>query len=202
MKKLLSSLMIVVLIFTMTGCVSSKPQDTVKSYLDNLKSGEIEKSAMCLIQDSDSSTTPDEIISDDDEDEKFNEAFKTAYSKLEYEILESKTDGDNAVVKTEINTPNLGNIMTEIIKESIPVILSSAFDDTNDEELDEKMENHMSEMLIDKMNSDDIPMVKKKIDINLVKKEGKWLIDPNEEFFNAITGNLTSFTDLLDELGE
>lgn len=116
--------------------------------------------------------------------------------------IKEDSDGDNAVVKTEINTPNLGNIMTEIIKESIPVILSSAFDDTNDEELDEKMENHMSEMLIDKMNSDDIPMVKKKIDINLVKKEGKWLIDPNEEFFNAITGNLTSFTDLLDELGE
>lgn len=198
MKKILSILMIVVLLFTITGCSGSKPQDTVKFYLDSLKNGDAEEAVEYLKLEEDTIETPDEIISDE-EDEDFNEAFKIAYSKLEYRILETEVNGDTAVVETEINAPDLGTIMTEVFKEVLPMALASAFDDSDDNYNDEEMDNLMNTMLLDKVNSDDMPMVKKKIKINLVKEGDKWLIEPDDKFFNAITGNLKAISELFEE---
>lgn len=162
MKRFLSVLLIGVLIFSITGCSSSKPETAVTGYLGSLKKGDYEEMAKYIKSDSEKIT--DDIFSK--EDEKTDVALKKAYSKLEYNVVSSEVDGDKAVVETDINVPNLGSVMTDIMKEAIPLALANAFsEESNDDDMDKLTDN----MLIDKLNSDDIPMVKKTVKINLYK---------------------------------
>ncbi len=178
--------------FSTVACSAPNPKDTVTVYLDSLKNGNNEESLNYLKSDSDESLK--EVFAN--ENDATDEAFKKAYSKLEYNILNSEVDGGKAVVETEINAPDLGTIMAELFKEIIPLAFANAF---NEDASDDEMDKLMDTMLIDKLNSDDIPMVKKTININLVKEEGQWLIEPDDDFYDAITGNLSSITKLFEE---
>lgn len=155
MKKFLSILLIGVLTFSTVACSTPNPKGTVTVYLDSSKNGNNEESLNYLKSDSDESLK--EVFAN--ENDATDEAFKKAYSKLEYNILNSEVDGDKAVLETEINSPDLGTIMAELLKEALPLAFANAFNE--DAADDDEMDKLMDSMLIDKLNSDDIPMVKK-----------------------------------------
>ncbi|MBU5677985.1 DUF4878 domain-containing protein [Alkaliphilus sp. MSJ-5] len=189
MKKFLSVLLIIVLVFSMTACAKSDPKASVSGYLDALKSGNIEE--MNKYVKSDSEDQVKEVFNN--ENQMNEEAFLKAYSKLDYKILSSKVNGDTATVETEINAPNLGKIMTELIQEALPLAFAAAFKEDKSED---NMDDLMNTMLLDKVNSDDMPMVKKTVKIDLVKENNNWIINPSNDFTNAITGNLADMSKL------
>jgi len=154
MKKFLSVLLIIVLVFSMTACAKSDPKASVSGYLDALKSGNIE--GMNKYVKSDSEDQVKEVFNN--ENKMNEEAFLKAYSKLNYKILSSEVNGDTATVETEINAPNLGKIMTELIQEALPLAFAAAFKEDKSED---NIDDLMNTMLLDKVNSDDMPMVKK-----------------------------------------
>ncbi|KGG81090.1 hypothetical protein Y919_02745 [Caloranaerobacter azorensis H53214] len=187
MKKLLSFLLILTLSVTMSACSGPKPENTVKSFLDSYKNGNITE-AIKYVEGNENFNI--EKIKKDfevNQNDKTTQAFLKAFSKLEYKIINSKVENNTAVVETEITVPNLGKVIAELMKEAFTLALSSAFSDNNNQS---DMDSMMETMLLDKINSEDIPMVKKVVNINLVKQDNSWVIKADEEFANAITGNL------------
>ena len=185
MKKLLSVVLIIALTFSMIACSKPDPKASVAGYLNALKAGNIEAMNQYVKPDSDNEVK--EVFNN--ENDEYSEAFLKAYNKLEYKILSSKVDGDTAIVEAEINAPNLGEIMTEFMKEALSLAFASAFSENKSEE---EIDDLMNTLLMDKMTSEDMPMLKKTVKINLVKENDTWIITPNDDLVDALTGNLAS----------
>lgn len=196
MRKVLTIILYSAMILSLVGCSGSSPENTVSGYLDSFKDGKVEEAVEYVkgeidIQDENDST---EVF--DSENPEVDEAMKKAYSKLTYEILDSTVDGDNATVKTEVTAPNLGVVMTELLQEVMPLAFASAFsEDAEDDDMDELMDT----MFIDKLNSEDLSMVTKTVNINLVKENDEWLIEVDDALLNALTGNLGNIADMFGE---
>lgn len=188
MKKVLSILITIAMVFALVACSNAGPDDTVSNYLDSYKNGDLEEIDKYFLDSADSDEA--EII--DNEDPEVDAAMENAYSKLTYEILDTNIDGDSAIVETEITAPNLGIVMTELIQEAMPLALASAFSEDED---DDDMDALMNTMLIDKLNSEDLPMNTKTVDINLVKENENWLIDVDHALLDAMTGNMSALDD-------
>ncbi|WP_427339579.1 DUF4878 domain-containing protein [Caloranaerobacter sp. DY30410] len=196
MKKLLSFLLILTLSITMSACSGPKPENTVKSFLDSYKNGNITEAIKYVEGNEDFNIEKIKKDFEANQNDKTTQAFLKAFSKLEYKIINSKVENNTAVVETEITVPNLGKVIAELMKEAFTLALSSAFSDNNNQS---DMDSMMETMLFDKINSEDIPMVKKIVNINLVKQDNSWVIKANEEFINAITGNLLEISKVFGE---
>lgn len=183
MKKLLCLLLSLVLIISVVGCSGSNPKSTVSSYLDSFINGNPEE-AYKFVKDSVDSSDEKLINNDDSE---FNSAMKKAYEKITYKIVNSTIDGNTAQVETEITAPDLKIIMMEIIQQAMPLAFASAFSENSD---NDSMDELMNTILIDKLKSEDLPMVTNTVKINLVKENGEWLIEMDDNLVNALTGNL------------
>lgn len=196
MKKIICFLLILMLTFSVVGCSSENPEKTVSSFLDSFFYGDFEEANGYVLDAEDISYESAFAETTMESDAELDEALQTAYEKSTYEILSSTIDGDTAEVETKITVPNLGSIFSEIIQEALPLAFVSAFtEDASDEEMDEFMSN----MLIDKLNSDDIPMVTKTVNINLVKEDGTWLIEMDDILLDALSGNMSTILDLFGE---
>ena len=128
-----------------------------------------------------------------------------AYSKLEYEILSTEIEGDNAKVETKIKSPDLGSAMEDTIMEVIPKLLEDAFNEAFNENAEdnfdeEATQKEIEETFINKINKDKLPMAENTVKIKLVKRDKEWLIDLDKEFSNALSGDLEKSLDGLDNI--
>jgi hypothetical protein len=173
--KIISILLVVVLI-VLAGCGGSgaKPEKTVEDCLNAIREGKLD-SVNQYVLDGEASLSN---VEDERNEVVLNEAFK----KLEYEILESKVEGENAQVKVKIVAPDMAKIMGQLMISA----LNNAFSGDSEEAMQEKMNNEMKEIF----NSNSFEMVTSEVVVSLKQKDDKWLIDANEQFVNAITGNL------------
>lgn len=196
MKKVISILLSLAMVLSLVGCSGSSPKDTVSSYLDSFKSGKVEESRQYIKETTDTQAENASTKVLDNEDPEVDAAMKKAYSKLTYKILDSTVDGDKATVETEITAPNLGVIMTELIQESMPLAFASAFSENAE---DDNMDELMNTMLIDKLNSKDLSMISKTVNINLVKENDTWLIEFDDDLVDGLTGNMSAIANIFGE---
>lgn len=182
MKKIKISKIItvlLVLIFTggLMGCgKSNTPEAAVKNYFDAVAKG-----------DMDSASEYAELNLDNAEKNESDAFTKAYFKKISCEVKEAKEDGDNAVVKAEISAPDMGDIMGNMMKEYMPKMLSASIAGEDTTKLEKEMEKAIEEMFSDESK---IKIVKNEVDINLIKKDGSWIIsDDNSELGNALTGN-------------
>lgn len=195
LKKLICTLLALVLVISVVGCSrKSSPESSVSGYLDAFIDGKPEEGKKFLKDTINLSDEGESIESIQNTDPEFDKAMKKAYGKITYKILDSTVNGDTAQVKTEITAPDLKSILMEIIQESISLAFINAFSENADDNMDELMNT----MLIDKLNSEDIPMVTKTININLVKEDDLWLIVMDDNLLDALTGNMSALTNIFD----
>lgn len=200
MKKVISVFLIAFLTISMTGCVKNHPQDTVESYLNAIKSGELGNLDEYLLEGKEKNEEYEFILKDE-----FEQAMINAYSKLEYEILSTEIEGDNAKVEAKIKSPDLGSAMEDTIMEVIPKLLEDAFNEAFNENAEdnfdeEATQKEIEETFTNKINKDKLPMVENTVKIKLVKKDKEWLIDLDKEFSNALSGDLEKSLDGLDNI--
>ncbi|WP_026896199.1 DUF4878 domain-containing protein [Clostridiisalibacter paucivorans] len=191
MRKLLSLALGLVLVFTMVACSggsgANTPEGTVEAFLDLYKSGDLVEGTKYLEGETDSSIKEMKESFMEDKESKSSQAFLKAFSKIEYKIIDSEVNEDSAVVNTEITAPDLAKIIGELMQESLSIAMSEGLsEDGNSTDIEAMMEDK----LLEKVNSDDVPMVTNTVSINLVKKDDSWLIKADNELGNAITGNL------------
>src|SRR5699024_1712446 len=121
--------------------------------------------------------------------------------------VNTAVDGNKATVETKIKARNLGEAMSSTISELLPGAfmdaLEEAFDENPVKECDEEaFEKKMEETCIKKISKDDISMVENRVKFKIIKKDDKWLIDSDDEFFNAISGNLKKIFDSFDDFDD
>lgn len=159
MKKLL---IILVTIF-LCGCVAFKARDAVINYLDKY----INNDAAILEK-------LDELVQKEKMNElssvKYKEVMKRQYRDLKYEILEEEYNGDEAMVKTNINVYNYLFAQKNALeyKESHK---NEFLDENNVYDSKKFLDYKLDEM---QKTNERIDYV---IDFKVVKKDNKWILE-------------------------
>lgn len=203
MRKFLCFFLVLGMIVSVTGCSKPKPEDAVSGCLDSLINGDFEEAAKYLNYENSDIEENDIFEIGETDDPETAKALKNSYGKIEYEILNSSVDGDKAEVEIEITIPDLASVLSQLMMEALPLALEEAFneiaEDDNASDENDNITDLMNTKLIEKLNSDDVPMVTKTMNINLTSKNNKWLIEVEGAFLDIITGNMAT---MLEDLVE
>lgn len=188
LKKFLAFLTTLAMVFAFVGCSGGEsPETAVTNYLTAFQSLDLETINKYTNDTSETTETADDAISDL-ENEETGKAF---VENLTFEILSSTEEEDTATVKVSITNVDMANAMSQAISEMIPL----AFAGLSEEELEQKS----TEAMISAIANNKDTTYTKEVDISLVKGENNWLIVPDNDLADAITGGLVSYAENINE---
>lgn len=196
-KKLFSIILAGILIISLVGCSSPKPEDTVDTFLTNAQSLDLEKMSESMNPDSEDSL---DKIGNDESDKTTDclmDYFRENSSKMTYEIKNSEVDGDTAVVT--VNFKYIDG--TGALKDALSKLFEEAFYQafSEDEMSDEEMEDLLVKAINDYDPEDGDTFDTKTVEINCIKKDNKWYIDEiSDDLLDVIFCNCPSYLDSLD----
>lgn len=184
-KRSLCLLVITVLFLSLIGCAStstSKPDSAVSGFFDALKKEDVNSAAKFVKTDS-----KNEISYKNAEEEKIA---KAVFSKLDYKIESSVVKGDTATVNAKVTTVDLVKITGNMISDLLPTLMAKAL--SGEDQNEAETEKLINQYFTNSINDPSASKTTTDVTINLVKSEDKksWLIDPNDDLLNAMTGNL------------
>ncbi|WP_066506172.1 DUF4878 domain-containing protein [Abyssisolibacter fermentans] len=193
--KLLSVLCILCLILCSCGeSDSNSPKGTVNAFFECVQNGNYDKLAEYVVNAEEYGIGQ---VADEDEDKEKTEIIIKAMSKIKFEIKDEEINDDNAVVKVNLDIPNIGNVMLEVMQEAMVAAFSQAADDTS-EKSQEEITADIEKSMIEKLQGD-IETISKDLEVKLVQKDGKWLIEADNDIANAVAGNmLEAFQGMMD----
>lgn len=179
LKKVLSLVFSLVMLISFTACGGPSAEDTLKSGLDALKSGDQSYFNNSL------STVENDF---DDIDKKDTEkALKTIFSTMDYEIVSSNEEGNKATVKVKITNKDYSKAIEKYFSDAMTYIFSNL--DASDSEIDAKMVELLLNAIDNTSKGD--ASVTNEVDFTLTKGDNGWVIDkPSDDAINAIYGNM------------
>ncbi|GAA0723481.1 lipoprotein [Clostridium malenominatum] len=184
MKKLIKSFMLLLTlslsVFFLTGC-AAKPEDTVTNFMTAIAQLDFDKAVTYLKNDGNKIN----LKYDDEDQEKL---IKSIFSKIEYQIDNTTKDGSTATVKAKITSVDLPNITTKMFTELLPTLMAQAFSGQPINE--DKQDEAIMQYYLNAINSPTAPKTVTEIEIKLVKEKEGWLIEPTDNLFDAMTGNI------------
>ena len=181
-KKLYLFLIIILFVGITTGCTAS-PENVVQGFFDSMKKGELESFPQ-YVYDKKGNKNFSSIIRDKPEQA---ELIKAIFSKLTYEIKSGDKSGDTAQVDAKVTSPDLVRISGKMITEIMPMAFDSSFNETNGDQTEKMMQQYMMNSISDPQ----APLTSSDIIIHLKKVNDKWMIVPNDDLMNAMTGNIS-----------
>ncbi|ACZ09386.1 Uncharacterised protein [Sebaldella termitidis] len=108
------------------------------------------------------------------------------FKKIKYKIIEVKEENNTSTIKFSIEAPNLFEYAPEVFQK----VLAASYAGTTQEMATKTMNNEYLEIL----KKNNLKYVKKELILNMLKKDGKWIIDENSpditEFTSIIIGRL------------
>ncbi len=185
------------------------PEQNLVQALELLRSGDTEELVDCIFTDEQSSDylsdgfNLDVLEQYDIDATLLSEATKTIttklYEGLEYEILSSKITGDNATVTVLLTTPDGELLVETFIDEFASLYAKSLFTGGSDPK---QLAGEVIGSMIE--NIDDLSKQKKttQTTIEMIKGDDRWLIVPNDELGDAITGGTISATEQLSRFAK
>lgn len=175
-RKIIFFFMGFMLALLLTSCSSKKiePDVTVRNFFEAAKKQNLNTMNSLVKKEE----NKERFKYDDSDKEKLNKAI---FSKIAYQILTTKGDEETKVIKVSIVSPDLVRIYSKAINEYSP----------NSENAGESKNSY----LINLINDANSPKISTTVDIKLIKDKGSWIIEPSDELFNAITGNLEKVKD-------
>lgn len=191
MKKIWTLVLVITLALGITGCGGESPEQAVKNTLDAIKAGDVENASKYV--DYDKLQNVDKNALDSKDEKKSEEMAKMIFKSIQYKVLESSEDGNTATVKTEITNLDMGNVMTDFISQLLPL----AFSGLSKEQMDEK-----SEEIFVSLISKESKTVTKTVELKLSKKDGDWKIENSDEFSDAVSGGLITYSNNMKDLFE
>lgn len=195
MRKLISFLIIIAVIFTISGCSSSaKPESTVSGYIEAAKTFDLDKMASKV---NPSNTSNKENISDLIKNEEnqfvkyFLEYLKSNAAKITYKIKDTKIDNNTAVVTVDFKYVDGGPLMMATIAEVFTQMIPLAFSGV------EMTEEQTGQMFVTTMQKQQKTIaetyVEKTIDVKCIKVDNNWYIDePSDDLSDVILSNFVS----------
>ena len=111
------------------------------------------------------------------------------FDKLEYEIVSSeKVDSENVNVKTKITAIDMKPVMKDFFTAALEYAFANAMADPQPTE--EEMQAKMEEILVECTSKPDLENLTKEVEIKVVKQDDEWKVQTDEEFVNAVLGDL------------
>lgn len=192
MKKTLKQALILMLscmlLLSFTGC-GAKPEAAAKNFLDAVKQQDFAKASTFVNGD----TSKDEFKYDNAEQEKM---VKAIFSKVDYTLGETTISGNTATVKAKITSLDLSRIMSKTISELLPTLMAQGASSEKPDQ--EKQSMMIYQYLLNSINDSNAPKTQTEVTIKLVKDKKGWLVEPDDDLLNALTGNLEKAVDSLN----
>lgn len=153
-------------------------EKTVDSYFKDLKAGNFNNSN---IKDNDFKKLTGEIL-----------------SKVDYEIEDVSIKDSLATVKLKIDTIDIMGIYNKYSSELNPIVKKYiSGDEKQKAEAVKEIKANLYEKVGNDIKNGDYKKIQGKTKINLVLKDGKWVVDTGDQLINYITGKLSSIINLL-----
>lgn len=168
-----------VILLSSASCSSSSPDTIVTSFFSAIKDSDLIKAKSYLV-DNDSTL--------EFSNERNKSIVVKVFSMMKYDIILTKINGDSAVVNVKVTTPDMGKITLKVINAVMEKVAKMSEDEMSIEisDSEEIAEQFYNEMLSDPK----VQMTTSELEINLTKKNSKWLIKGDKKFKNVITGNM------------
>ncbi|CEO89975.1 DUF4878 domain-containing protein [Syntrophaceticus schinkii] len=182
-KKVFHVTLLCILAIAVVGCFGASPENVTKDFFSAVKDGDFNTAAKYVKQES-KDEFRDELESGQDLDDK--KRAELLFSKLSWEILSSSTEKNEAEVKAKVTSIDMVSVVTDVMNKILPLAFASAFDEnSNDDKIEELTEQYFDNA----MSDPNAPTVTSEVTIKLVKEKGDWLIVPDDDLLNALTGN-------------
>lgn len=188
MKNVLKLILIFSLSVVLIACNSKKetPKEAVDNGLAAVKNLDIKNAKRYF----DLSNVEDEDILEENDldltnlERKQLEAVKLYLDKFEYQTLAEEVNGDRASVVTKIETIEMKSLFVDYFSYALQL----AFSNISEEEIDEKLEDKIFDLL----NSGDIEIIESEVTFNLNKKDEQWKIVLDQDTLDALLGGIIS----------
>lgn len=196
-KKLFSIIIAALLLVSMIGCSSSKPENAVNTLMKNAQKFDIDGIKETLrpeLRDNDIAT---EGLDSDETMNLYLDYFKDNAKKIKYSIGDIVVDDDFASVNVEVQYVDgidaLESAVIKLLKESFAGTFSG------DEMSDEEMQEVVSTALTNYQSEHGDEFVTTSIVLECIKIDNKWYIDDlDDDFLNVIFCNFVSFMDSIN----
>ena len=195
------------MVFTMTACGGSSPAgskeeamsptDTMDAFLQAFKAKDFEK-----MQEYYEGEAGDLSMLEEEDDEALKDVINVLVDNMlsfEYTIDNEQIDGDSATVDVNFTTYDFGgilqNIMGDLMSDAVALGLSGLSQEEMEAEINELIGTKFKEGLDGASKDKEV-----KVTMNLVMKDGKWLVkdvSDASEFMNALSGGLMDLADSL-----
>lgn len=180
-KKIVTLLMLLIFTWTFVGC-GPKPDATVTNFFTSIKQGDLQKAATFMKSDANSKN---ELKFDDASQEK---VIKSLFAKVDYQMGKAVVNGNTATVDVKVTSVDITKVYAKMIQDLLGKYMSQAM---SGEKVDEQKQNaEIMDYLVNAINDANAEKLNSDVQVKLVKDKSGWLIDPSEDLFNAITGNL------------
>jgi hypothetical protein len=184
MKKIMSILLVLLLVFGLTACGGESPEQAVSNALSAVKEMNMKTASKYLdynklMNEGESSEESDNVNSD--------VMMKLILKKFDYKVISSSTDANSATVKVEITNTD----MSKIIADFFPEMFGLAFSGLSKEQLDDKY----LEIFTNLMNRPDNKIITKTVEIKLTKNDKSWEVGMSDELADAIYGGMLTAAD-------
>lgn len=159
------------------------PEKLLNNILSNLKEGNLEKINQYINYEEILGTS--NLLSS----KEFNEETKKSlFNKLEWEILEVKTEKDKAVVNLEITNKDFKIIIEKYMQKALSAVFSG-----------KNLENdEIKNYLVEEINNQEAQIITQTKTLEFTKKDNKWQITVNDELIDALLPNLQKTVDSLN----
>lgn len=196
-KKLFSIIIAALLLVSMIGCSSSKPENAVNTLMKNAQKFDIDGIKETLrpeLRDNDIAT---EGLDSDETMNLYLDYFKDNAKKIKYSIGDIVVDDDFASINVEVQYVDgidaLESAVIKLLKESFAGTFSG------DEMSDEEIQEVVSTALTNYQSEHGDEFVTTSIVLECIKIDNKWYIDDlDDDFLNVIFCNFVSFMDSIN----
>jgi hypothetical protein len=159
----------------------------IKSFFTEVKEGRLEDAQKCVVPGGEYTKLISNLKSGDYED-----IMKLVLSKMEYRIVDVSVEGSTAVAEVHIQSVDLYsfyNKYNETLNPMLKVYLSGKA--AEKEKAIEQIKEFVLKKIPEDIDSGNYEKSEGDISVNLVMKDGQWLINADENFLNYLTGNMT-----------
>ena len=196
-KKLFSIMLAAVIMVSMVGCSSSKPENTVNEFLKNSKNFDLAAMNENISPDSQSDSDVVEAVEDNEDLKTYLKFFKKNSQKMTYTIKETNIDEDEANVTVDFKYVDSSDALNAAFTELLKVAFTQAF--SGNEMSDEEIEKLITDTLTEYESENSDKFAEKTLDLYCIKVDNKWYIDDfDEEFFDVLLCNYISSLENLD----
>ena len=194
MKKILSILLVLVMVFGLTACGGPKPEDTVKAFCDSMKAFDFDGMQAHLVNKLDE----DQIIGEEVEEMSgFVDYMKSCASLMTYSVGKASVNGDSATVPVEFKFKDSTDFVKDLMKELFAKLFEIMF--SGEDMSDEEAESLISDMIMQKSPAE-LPDTTASVNFTLQKVDKDWKVkELTEDMANILTSNMVKAMDSIDE---